>query len=256
MINTTIATMHSFFSIIASLLLFLTVAVAHDDSSACDPHVGTQTCSDADDIGHHSTSTVFSSHEDDIGHHSTITISSSDCDLSHGTCSDGHDNDHPSTTTGGVTVKSGHGVFPASSTVVSGCPALVKTVDICSTCVTPDCIEFQTITANCDCPGPVVTLTRSHPCALGCADLGCGTAYTVVSATGCPSTTSSASITSTTTTGIITSTTTESSSTVSVSSGSSPSTGAASTAVTSSRTLVAATSTANAARGPAPFRLW
>ncbi|KAK3687900.1 hypothetical protein B0T22DRAFT_458216 [Podospora appendiculata] len=232
--------MRSFFSIIASLLPVVAIAVAHDDSSsAYDPHVGTRTCSDADDIGHHSTSTIFDS----------------DCDPHHGTCSGGDDIDHPRTTPS-VTVQSK--VFPASSTVVSGCPALVKTVDICSTCVTPDCIVFETITANCDCPGPVVTLTRSHPCDLGCADLGCGTAYTVVSATGCSSTTrtSTASITPTITTASTSSTSTDSASTASVSSSSSPITQAASTTTTSSQSVVPSTSSAGAARGPAPFRLW
>ncbi|KAK3379656.1 hypothetical protein B0T24DRAFT_612568 [Lasiosphaeria ovina] len=69
---------------------------------------------------------------------------------------------------------------------VSGCAAVVSTTDICSTCFTADCVILATITVNtnCGCPATPATIYSSHPCALGCGGLGCGTAYTVVTATG------------------------------------------------------------------------
>ncbi|KAK3318134.1 hypothetical protein B0H66DRAFT_602736 [Apodospora peruviana] len=68
-------------------------------------------------------------------------------------------------------------------TVVSGCPAILSTTDICSSCVTPECVILATATASCGCPDPLVTVYRSHPCDLGCAGLGgCKTVWTVESA--------------------------------------------------------------------------
>ncbi|KAK1755407.1 hypothetical protein QBC47DRAFT_413174 [Echria macrotheca] len=65
-------------------------------------------------------------------------------------------------------------------TAVSGCPAAVSTTDICSTCVTADCVVEQTMTVPCGCPSPPLTLLSSHPCSLGCDGLGCATVYEVV----------------------------------------------------------------------------
>lgn len=65
-------------------------------------------------------------------------------------------------------------------TLVSGCAAAVSTTSICSTCVTAACVYEETMTVSCGCPSPAVTIFASHPCDLGCDDLGCGTITKVV----------------------------------------------------------------------------
>lgn len=64
--------------------------------------------------------------------------------------------------------------------LVSGCAAAVSTTSICSTCVTAACVYEETMTVSCGCPSPAVTIFASHPCDLGCDDLGCGTITKVV----------------------------------------------------------------------------
>lgn len=65
-------------------------------------------------------------------------------------------------------------------TLVSGCAAAVSTTSICSTCVTAACVYEETMTVSCGCPSPAVTIFASHPCELGCDNLGCGTITKVV----------------------------------------------------------------------------
>ncbi|KAL2018667.1 hypothetical protein VTK56DRAFT_502 [Thermocarpiscus australiensis] len=67
---------------------------------------------------------------------------------------------------------------------VSGCAAAVSTTDICTTCVTADCVILATVTISCGCPDPPATIFRSHPCDRGCSGLGCATVYTVVTSSG------------------------------------------------------------------------
>ncbi|SPQ25366.1 d518b934-6f69-4895-b448-2939b611c5c5 [Thermothielavioides terrestris] len=72
----------------------------------------------------------------------------------------------------------------ASIVYVSGCAAVVSTTDVCSTCLTIDCVVPATITAGCDgCPTAAPTVYRSFPCDQGCNVVGCKTVYTVVTAT-------------------------------------------------------------------------
>ncbi|KAK0636454.1 hypothetical protein B0T17DRAFT_651238 [Bombardia bombarda] len=144
----------------------------------------------------------------------------------------------------------------------SQCPTVSRTVDICSSCFTADCITTQTVTASCGCPEPLVTIFRSHPCALGCDGLGaCATEYALLNATDCPTTSTSTSASSTsitTTTG--TSTGTSSSGTVTSTSTTSTSTPgtpapATSTTITSSAPTTT-TASSNAAGRPRPFKFW
>ncbi|KAK0750897.1 hypothetical protein B0T18DRAFT_478048 [Schizothecium vesticola] len=65
-------------------------------------------------------------------------------------------------------------------TLVSGCAAALSTTSICSTCVTAACVYEETITVSCGCPSPPLTIFASHPCELGCDNLGCGTITKVV----------------------------------------------------------------------------
>ncbi|KAL2177787.1 uncharacterized protein P884DRAFT_199726 [Thermothelomyces heterothallicus CBS 202.75] len=77
----------------------------------------------------------------------------------------------------------------ASIVSVLGCPAVVSTTDVCSTCVAAACVVPATITAGCgDCPESPPTVYRSFPCEEGCNNIGCRTVYSVVTATGsvCP----------------------------------------------------------------------
>ncbi|KAK1831291.1 hypothetical protein QBC39DRAFT_351561 [Podospora conica] len=72
------------------------------------------------------------------------------------------------------------GLTTKAPTLVSGCAAAVSTTSICSTCVTAACIYEETMTVSCGCPSPPVTIYASHPCELGCDNLGCGTFTKVV----------------------------------------------------------------------------
>ncbi|KAK4110375.1 hypothetical protein N656DRAFT_292227 [Canariomyces notabilis] len=67
---------------------------------------------------------------------------------------------------------------------VSGCPAVVSTTHVCSTCMTIQCVASVTITAGCGtCPASPPTIYRGYPCEEGCSALtGCKPVYTVVTA--------------------------------------------------------------------------
>ncbi|KAH6632508.1 hypothetical protein F5144DRAFT_593245 [Chaetomium tenue] len=72
----------------------------------------------------------------------------------------------------------------ASIDSVSGCAAVVSTTDVCSTCVTMECIALATITAGCgSCGETPPTIYRSFPCDEGCDNIGCKTLFSVVTAT-------------------------------------------------------------------------
>ncbi|KAG7287203.1 hypothetical protein NEMBOFW57_006708 [Staphylotrichum longicolle] len=67
---------------------------------------------------------------------------------------------------------------------VSGCPAVVSTTMICSTCMTAACVVPATIVAGCgSCPATPPTIYRGFPCDQGCSNLGpCKTIYEIVTA--------------------------------------------------------------------------
>ncbi|EAQ87434.1 hypothetical protein CHGG_04053 [Chaetomium globosum CBS 148.51] len=72
----------------------------------------------------------------------------------------------------------------ASIDSVSGCAAVVSTTNVCSTCVTMECVAPATITAGCgSCDETPPTIYRSFPCDQGCDNIGCKTVFSVETAT-------------------------------------------------------------------------
>ncbi len=68
---------------------------------------------------------------------------------------------------------------------VSGCAAVVSTTNVCTTCMTADCVYEATITAGCDgCSDVPPTVYKSFPCDQGCSGLGCKTVFSVMTVTG------------------------------------------------------------------------
>ncbi|KAJ4286901.1 hypothetical protein N0V88_007845 [Collariella sp. IMI 366227] len=95
-------------------------------------------------------------------------------------------------------------IAPASATNPDppNCPTITQTAFQCSSCVVPACLVMSTVTKNCGCPDKPETRFLSFPCDMtkrSCG--GCATTYSIVTATGCSTTSSNAPPpTSTTTT--------------------------------------------------------
>ncbi|KAL2015992.1 hypothetical protein VTK56DRAFT_4460 [Thermocarpiscus australiensis] len=84
-------------------------------------------------------------------------------------------------------------VTEAPDPLATGCPTVTATTNQCRTCAYPMCLAIRTLTQGCGCPDTPATSYTSHPCHERCQGIGCSTAWSIVTATGCETSRSSSS---------------------------------------------------------------
>ncbi|KAL2116257.1 hypothetical protein VTJ04DRAFT_8424 [Mycothermus thermophilus] len=69
--------------------------------------------------------------------------------------------------------------------VLTGCPTVTATRELCTTCPVPLCLGLVTLTQSCGCPATAPTVYLDFPCASGCSGIHCPTSYSIVTASDC-----------------------------------------------------------------------